>query len=106
MAQADIAAWAGQIKRLGLLKDRGEGDLDWIHIGATDGSILEVRRADTYTRVVWSEKNPPRTPFAFWFLGSKNYPDFPKTDFIGTTIPPEYLNAEEVFDRLELGPCD
>lgn len=100
MAQADIAAWAEKIKQSGLLQNRGDGDRDWVHVGATDGSIMELRLADVYTRVVWSEKNPPATPFAFWSIASRQHPLYPKTDFLGTAIPPQYFAAAPLKERF------
>ncbi len=104
MAQADIAVWVEKVKELNILKDRGGGDADWVHVGGTDGSIFELRRADTYTRAVWSQRNPPERPFAYWFFGSRQFPEFPKTEFFGSRVPPEYLTAEEVLDRLDILP--
>ena len=104
MAQPDIAAWAVEIKARGLLKDRGKGDQDWLSVTASDSSIFELRVGRVYTRVVWSEHNPPERPFAFWRFVSVEHPLFPKNEFVlavkALSDTPEYLTAVEVTDRL------
>jgi len=101
MAQPDIAAWADEVKKRGLLKDRGNGDVDWMNVGAPDGSIFELRRGRVYTRAVWSEHNPPERPFAFWRLvASEDDRYFPKNLFICTTEEPRYLTAAEVHELI------
>jgi len=100
MAQPDIDRWKSEIEKSGRLEDRGSGDRDWVDVSAPDGSILQVRIATTYARVVWSEHRDP--PFAFWCLTATAQEDMrcPKNLFIGTTVPPEILSAAQVSGRL------
>jgi hypothetical protein len=105
MAQPDIAVWAEEVKKSGMLRDRGKGDKDWLHLGAPDSSILELRLGCSYTRVVWSELNPPERPFAYWRLVSAEHPLFPKNEFIlgvkfDTLPPPEYCTAQEAREHV------
>lgn len=106
MGQADIAEWAQKVKQRDLLKDRGDGDRDWMEVSAPDGSILQLRLGRTYTRVVWSERNPPEKPFSFCrfvALEEEDW-DFPKNLFIRSVRDEvdefECLTAAEVYDRL------
>jgi hypothetical protein len=95
MAQSQIAAWAAGLKESKLLQKNNSA---WIHVGGTDSSILEIRLGPIYTRIVWSARNPSYAPYAFWSFVSDEYPDYPKSDFFGTTIKPEFFTVEQVLD--------
>ncbi len=115
-----IAAWGKEIERL-VTADRGHTKFkhavelnEYVHVMGHDSSILEIvlgcgagiYMPNRYTRVVWSERNPPETPFAYESYESKEYPDKSKQEFhnavrYGTAVP-EYLTAAQVARRLGL----
>lgn len=121
--KALIAAWAKRLEAL-VAADRGQvkfkhavGGDEYIHVFGPDSSMLEIvidwgagiYCFNRYTRVIWSKRNPPETPFVY-----KSYeynPDFeawPRADprkpkqafFDDKDFKPEYLTAAQVEKRL------
>ena len=118
-----IAAWGKQLEAL-VAADRGHGKFkhavganEYVHVFGPDSSMLEIvidwgagiYCFNRYTRIIWSERNPPEAPFAY-----KSYeynPDFevwPNADtrkskqafFDDKDFKPEYLTAAQVEERL------
>lgn len=100
MPQADIQEWMKKLKEKGVIGPKG-GSQYWADTLAPDGSIFQLFLGPRYIRVVWNDTNrpDPQKPFAVWDIRSVNYPAKPKTDFLGTTQAPIYMNVAEV-DKL------
>ncbi len=122
-----IAAWAKRLESE-VAAERGKARFkdavevcEFVHVLGHDSSMLEtvlnrgfgIYEPNVYTRIVWSERNPPETPFVY-----KSYeynPDFeawPRADprkpkqafFDDKDFKPEYLTAAQVEKKLELKP--
>lgn len=100
----DIKKWEGILKSKGFVDKIHlwhwcEG---WLmrkhtHVLGSDGSILEITRANEYIRIVASSIAPTMDrPFATYRLRSAEHPERPKTDFLSFDGTPLYMSAEEV----------
>jgi hypothetical protein len=117
-----IAAWAKRLEAE-VAAERGKARFkdavevcEFVHVFGHDSSILEIvlnrgfgiYEPNVYTRIVWSEHNPPETPFLFKSYASADNQDKPKQEFhndiTADTFKPEYFTAAQVEERLELEP--
>lgn len=109
--ESEVAAERGKAR----FKDAVEA-CEFVHVLGHDSSILEIvlnrgfgiYEPNVYTRVVWSERNPPGTPLLFKSYTSENNPDKPKQEFhndiTADTFKAEYFTAAQVEGFLELDP--
>ena len=117
-----IAAWAKRLetevaaeRSKARFKDAVEA-CEFVHVLGHDSSILEIvlnrgfgiYEPNIYTRVVWSERNPPETPFLFKSYTSEENPDKPKQEFhndiTADTFKAEYFTVAQIERFLELKP--
>lgn len=68
----------------------------------SDGSIMEITRADEYIRIVaLSKPGSAHRPFGLYWYRSHEHPERPKTDFHLSNDPPVCMSAASVARIIE-----